>query len=125
MENVAVEKKQTGETPSVARAMWDPFWFMHEMFGWGRSVGVPSFDVKETGDAYIYKVKLTVPGQADVARVKAEFNNGELTVVVPKASTSTPEPVLRRVHVERREPSWNSSGYASTPSAYPITSRLG
>ena len=92
MENVAVEKKQTGETPSVARAMWDPFWFMHEMIGWGRSVGVPSFDVKETGDAYIYKVKLTVPGQADVARVKAEFNNGELTLVVPKASTSTPEP---------------------------------
>ena len=93
MENAAVRKKQTGETPSVARAMWDPFWFMHEMFGWARSVGAPSFDVKETGDAYIYKVKLTVPGQADVARVKAELNNGELTLVVPKASASTPEPV--------------------------------
>jgi len=92
MENVAVQKKQTGESPSVARAMWDPFWFMHEMFGWGRAFDVPSFDVKETGDAYIYKVKLTVPGQADVARLKAEFNNGELTLVVPKASTATPEP---------------------------------
>jgi HSP20 family molecular chaperone IbpA len=93
MENVAVQKKQTGETPSVARALWDPFWFMHEMFGWGRSGDAPLFDLKETGDAYVYKVKLTVPGQADVARVKAEFNNGELTLVVPKASASTPEPV--------------------------------
>ena len=93
MENVAVQKKQTGETPSVARALWDPFWFMHEMFGWGRSGAAPTFDLKETDDAYVYKVKLMVPGQADVARVKAEFNNGELTLVVPKASASTPEPV--------------------------------
>ena len=37
MGNVAVQKKQTGETPSVAHAVWDPFWFMREMFGWGRS----------------------------------------------------------------------------------------
>ena len=93
MENVAVEKKQTAETPSVARALWDPFWFMREMFGWGRPGDAPWFDLKETGDSYVYKVKLTVPGQADVTRVKAEFNNGELTLVVPKASASTPEPV--------------------------------
>ena len=93
MENAAVEKKQTGETPGVARAVWDPFWFMHEMFGWGRWAA-PSFDVKETGDAYIYKVKLSVPGQADVARVKAELNNGELTLVVPKASAAMPEPAV-------------------------------
>lgn len=95
MKDVGVQKKQTGETPSVARALWDPFWFIHEMFGWGRSGGAPSFDVKETDDAYVYnvKVKLTLPDQADVAHMKAELDNGELTLVVPKAAAATPERV--------------------------------
>jgi HSP20 family molecular chaperone IbpA len=101
MANVAVQKKQTREIPSVTRALWDPFWFMHEMFGWGRSGGAPSFDVKETDDAYVYKVKLSLPGQADVARVKAELDNGELTLVVPKAAAAkqaavSPPPKTRR-----------------------------
>ena len=114
MENVAVKKKQAGGTPSVAHGLWDPFWFMNEMLGWGRSVdepvvaasvdepvaaaketdGVPSFDVTETDGAYVckVKVKLTLPDQADVARVKAGLDNGELTLVVPKAAAATPEP---------------------------------
>ena len=114
MENVPVQKKEPGGTSSAAHAVWDPFWFMREMFGWGRSVdapsfdvkktddaprfdvkktdGAPSFDVKETDDAYVCKSKLTLPDQADVARVKAELHNGELTLVVPTAAAATPEP---------------------------------
>ena len=93
MENVGHQKKQTGETRNVARALWDPFWFMHEMFGWGRSGDAPLFDVQETDDAYIYRVKLTVPDQADVARVRAELANGQLMLTVPKAVADAPEPV--------------------------------
>jgi HSP20 family molecular chaperone IbpA len=93
MGNVAIQKKQTGEAPSFARAAWDPFWFMHQMFGWGRSSDAPPFDLKETNDAYVYKVKLTLPDQGDVARVKAELDHGQLTLVVPKAAAAPPEPV--------------------------------
>lgn len=92
MGNVPVQGKQTGGTPSVARAVWDPFWFMHAMLRWGRSGEAPAVDVKETDDAYVYKVKLRLPSQADVARVKAELDNGELTLVVPKAAAATPVP---------------------------------
>ncbi len=103
MENTAVQKKQAGETPSGASALWNPFWLMNEMLGWGRSVdepvvaaketdGAPSFNVTETDDAYVCKLKLTLPDQADVAHLKAELDNGELTLVVPKAAASTPEP---------------------------------
>lgn len=104
MKDAGVQKKQTGETPSVARALWDPFWFIHEMFGWGRSGDAPSFDVKETDDAYVcnVKVKLTLPDQADVARVKAELDNGELTLVVPKAAAATPEPVSSPPRTRRK-----------------------
>jgi len=92
MGNVTVQKKQTGgANPSVTHAAWDPFWFMHEMLGWGRSAGAPSFE--ETKDAYVYKVNLTLPAEADVGGVKAELDNGELTLVVPKAAAATPEPV--------------------------------
>jgi hypothetical protein len=91
MANVAVHKKQTGEASSVARAVWDPFWFMRELFQWGRSADVPAF--KETDDAYVYTVKLTLPDQADVDRVKAELDNGQLTLVVPKGAAATPPPV--------------------------------
>ena len=95
MENVAVQKKQAGETASAFNAMWDPFWFMREVFGWGRSSHAPSFDVKEADDTYVckVKVKLTLPEHADVAHAKAELDNGELTLVVPKAAAVKPEPV--------------------------------
>jgi HSP20 family molecular chaperone IbpA len=88
MENTGVQKKQT------VGSLWDPFWLMREMFGWGRSVDGPSFDVKETDDTYVckVKVKLTLPEQADVAHAKAKLDNGELTLVVPKAAAATPKP---------------------------------
>ncbi len=101
---VADQKKPTGGTPSVAHALWDPFWFMREMLGWSHSVdapsfdaaketeGVPSFDVKETDGAYVCKIKLALPDQADVARVTAKLDNGELTVVVPKRAATTSQP---------------------------------
>jgi hypothetical protein len=88
MENAGVQKKQTAQSPSVARALWDPFGFMQDMFGWGRSGAGPLFEVKETEDTYVCKVKvnLTLPDQADVAHAKAELENGQLTLVVPKAA---------------------------------------
>jgi hypothetical protein len=93
MENAGVQNKQTGETPSVARTLWDPFGFM-QMFGWGRSGEGPLFEVRETDDTYVCKVKvnLTLPGQADVAHAKAELSNGQLTLVVPKAAAAMREP---------------------------------
>ena len=116
MDNAVVQKKQASGTPSVANALWDPFGFMHEMFSWGRSVdepafdakpadkpalpaqqtvGAPLFDVTETDGAYVCKFKLTLPDQADVPHAKAELDNGELTLVVPKAAAATPEPASR------------------------------
>ncbi len=92
MQNAGVENKSTGETPSVFRALWDPFGFMQEMFGRGRGEG-PLFSVEETDDSFVCKVKvqLTLPAQADVAHAKAELDNGELTLVVPKVSAAMPE----------------------------------
>ncbi len=95
MEHVEVQKKQTGGTPSVVHALWDPFWFIREMFGLVLSIDAPAVDakettgvpsLKETDSAYVCKFKLTLPDQADVARVKAELDNGELTIIVPKAA---------------------------------------
>ena len=88
MENAGVQQKQTGQTASVVRALWDPFGFMQEMFGWGRSGNGPLFEVKETEETYVCKVKvnLTLPELADVAHAKAELENGELTLVVPKGA---------------------------------------
>src|SRR4051794_39027096 len=88
MENAGVQKKQTAGSPSAVRALWDPFGFMQEMFGWGRAGDQPLFEVKETDDTFVCKVRvnLTLPDQADVAHAKAELENGELTLVVPKAA---------------------------------------
>jgi len=116
MANVAVQKKQAGETASAFNAMWDPFWFMREVFGWGRSShapsfdvkekDIPSFDVKEADDTYVckVKVKLTLPEQADVAHAKAELENGELTLVVPKAAAAKPELVAPKAAAAKPEP---------------------
>jgi HSP20 family molecular chaperone IbpA len=128
MDNAVVQKKQASGTPSVAYALWDPFGFMHEMFGWGRSVhepvfdakqadepavpaqqtaGAPLFDVTETDGAYVCKFKLTLPDQADVPHAKAERDNGELTLVVPKAAAAKPEasppPKKRRTQEKGRK----------------------
>jgi hypothetical protein len=73
-------------------AVWDPFWFMREMFRWGSSSQASGFDVKETDDAYVYKAKLALPDRADAVHVKAELDNGELTLVVPKAAAAMPQP---------------------------------
>lgn len=93
MDNAGVEKKQTREIPSVVRAMWDPFGFMQEMFGWGRAGDRRLVEVKETDDSYVCKmnVQLALPGRADVAHAKAELDKGELTLVVPKAAAAGPE----------------------------------
>jgi hypothetical protein len=73
--------------------VWDPFWFVRAVMGWGRASGAPSFDIQEKDDTYVCKVKLTLPDHADVARAKAKLDNGELTLVVPKTAAATPEPV--------------------------------
>lgn len=94
MDNAGVQKKQTGDTASVFSTVWDPFWFMRAVMGWGRVRDAPSFDVEETDDTFVCKVKvsLPLPDHADVAHAKAKLDNGELTLVVPKAVASAPEP---------------------------------
>jgi len=95
MENAGIQKQQTGGTSSTARPMWDPFWFMRAMLSWGRPADAPSFDVKETDDTYVCKVKLALPERADAAHVEAELKDGELTLRVPKAAAapeSEPDP---------------------------------
>jgi hypothetical protein len=75
-------------------AVWDPFWFMREVWRWGTSDRpAPVFAVEERDDAFVYKAKLALPEQADAEHVKAELGNGELTLVVPKAAAATPAPV--------------------------------
>ena len=103
MENARVDKNRTVGTSSVAWGMWDPFWFMRDLFGWGRAAAGPSFDVRETDDTYVCKVnvKLRLPEQADAAHLKAELDDGELTLVVPKLAAVTPEP-KRRPEQERK-----------------------
>lgn len=126
MENVGVPKKQTGETASAGRAVWDPFWLMREMFGWGRSGDAPSFEVKETDDAYVckVKVKLELPDRADVAHAKAQLDRGELTLVVPKAAAPTPEPVTPPRKAPRATGSGNGSA-RRTPRGGTRTGRRG
>ena len=83
-------------------AVRDPFWFMRAMFRWGSSSIAPAFDVAETKDAYVYKATLTLPGQVDAGHLKAELDNGQLTLVVPKVASLAPAPVPTR-NVERRK----------------------
>jgi hypothetical protein len=99
MEKAGVRKDRGAGASSIAAAMWDPFWLMRQMFGWGRSAETPSFEVKETNEGYVCKVnvKLALPDQADAAHVKAELEDGQLTLVVPKAAAPTPEPAPQPV----------------------------
>ena len=64
------------------------------MFGWGRSAERPSFEVRETDEGYVCKVnvKLALPAQADAAHMKAELDDGELTLLVPKTAALLPQP---------------------------------
>ena len=73
-------------------AVWDPFWFMREMFRWASASAAASFGVAAKEDSYVYKAKLTLPDRVDAEHVKAALDNGELTLVVPKAAAITPAP---------------------------------
>jgi HSP20 family protein len=155
MSNVAVQKKENADTPTVARRDWDPLRLMRDMLRWDpfREMAPvlaveptsfsPAFEVKETADSFVFKADLpgikeqdievrlagnrltiagkreaekedkgetfyayertygtfsrtfTLPDQTDIANVKAEVKNGELTVVVPK----TPAAVAKRIPV--------------------------
>jgi len=124
MENAGVQQKQTGETASVVRALWDPFGFMQQMFGWGRSSDAPLFEVKETEETYVCKVKvnLTLPELADVAHAKAELDNGELTLVVPKGLPPEAEP-RRTAAAARPESPPQTSAAAPEPESPPKRGR--
>jgi len=91
-------------------AVWDPFWFMREMLRWGSSSPASGFDVEETKDAYVCKAKLALPDQADAHHVKAALDNGELTLVVPKAP---PQPRASR----KTRSGHGSAGRTARPSA--------
>jgi HSP20 family protein len=72
MANVAVQKKDNGDTAAVARREWDPFRLMRDMLRWDPfremapvlSVEVPNyspaFEVKETKEGFVFKAD--VPG---------------------------------------------------------------
>jgi HSP20 family protein len=74
MSNIAVQKKENGQTPaaSLARRDWDPFRMMRDMLRWDPfremapvlSAEMPSyspaFEVKETKDGFVFKAD--VPG---------------------------------------------------------------
>ena len=77
MANVAVQRKENGDTAAVARRDWDPYRVMRDMLRWDpfremapmfpeleRASFNPSFDVTETKDGYVFK--------ADVPGVKTE-----------------------------------------------------
>lgn len=51
MEPITVQNKQTGGTPDITHAVWDPFWFMRARFGWVRPVDAPLSDAKDTDAA--------------------------------------------------------------------------
>lgn len=93
MDDAGAQRKQAGETSSIVRSLWDPFGLMQGMFGWGRPADGPLFEVEETDDTFVCKVKiqLTLPDQADLRQVKAELDNGELTLVVPKSAAAQAE----------------------------------
>jgi HSP20 family molecular chaperone IbpA len=86
---------------------------MRTMLGWGRTARAPStsdgpsFNVEEKDDAYVCKanVKLALPEQADAAHLKAELDEGELTLVVPKLAAATDEPKARRTRGNGRRAS--------------------
>jgi hypothetical protein len=105
MDNAGVQKKETGNTASVFSTVWDPFWFMRAVMSWGRSQDAPSFEVEETDDTFVCKakVKLALPDHVDVAHAKAELDNGELTLVVPKAAAA-PEPAAAPERAAAPEP---------------------
>jgi len=81
-----------GEQGSGRVAVWDPFWFIREMFRWGSASAAAIFDVAATQNSYVYKAKLTLPDRVDAEHVTAALDNGELTLVVPKAAAVTPVP---------------------------------
>jgi len=72
MSNIAVQKKEGGETAAVARREWDPFKMMRDMLRWDPfremapvpSLDVaaysPAFEVKETKESFVFKAD--VPG---------------------------------------------------------------
>jgi hypothetical protein len=70
-------------------AIWDPFWFMREMFRWGELAFVVP---KAAAVTPAPEAKLTLPDQVDADQVKAAPDNGEPTPAVPKAAV-TPAPV--------------------------------
>ena len=78
MANVAVQKKENGETAAVARRDWEPFRLMRDMLRWdpfremapALSVEIPSyspaFEVKETKESFVFKADVPGTKEPDV-----------------------------------------------------------
>ena len=73
MSNIAVQKKENGETtPALSRREWDPFRMMRDMLRWdpfremtpsfaAEPAGFsPAFEIKETKESFVFKAD--VPG---------------------------------------------------------------
>ena len=132
MENAGIQKQQTAGTSSTARPMWDPFWFMRAMLSWARPADAPSFDVKETDDTYVCKVKLALPNGGRRSRqggaqgrrahpARAEGSRGRAGARVrvrPAARTGLDVGVAESPSPERERSPWISQTQASAKSAY-------
>lgn len=72
MSDIAVQKKNAGESSALSRREWDPFRIMREMLRWDpfREMApvpaleapsyLPAFEVRESKDAFVFKAD--VPG---------------------------------------------------------------
>jgi HSP20 family protein len=89
MANVAVQKKENGETAAIARRDWDPFRLMRDMLRWdpfremapALSVEIPSyspaFEVKETKESFVFKAD--VPGTKE-QDIEVNVTGNRLTI---------------------------------------------
>ena len=79
MSNIAVQKKENGQTAaSVARRDWDPFHMMRDMLRWDpfREMAPalsaetlsysPAFEVKETKEGFVFKADVPGTKQEDI-----------------------------------------------------------
>jgi HSP20 family protein len=89
MANVAVQRKDTGDTAAVARRDWDPFRVMRDILRWDpfREMApalpadvagyAPAFDVKETKESFVFKAD--VPGVKE-QDIEVNITGNRLTI---------------------------------------------
>src|SRR5215471_15389907 len=89
MADITVQKRNQGESPSIARREWDPFRLMRDMFRWDPfremaaypsaepTAYAPAFEVMETKDAFVFKADLPGVKESDI---EVNLVGGRLTM---------------------------------------------